>query len=45
MNVLLLVDPYKELQSQTFHGINLERVYRTVNANTFFIYTMQMSDL
>ena len=45
MNVQLLVDPYKELQSQTFHGINLERVYCTVNANTFFIYTMQMSDL
>ena len=47
MNVQLLVDPYKELQSQTFHGINLETVYWTVywSVNTFFIYTKQMSDL
>ena len=37
MNVQLLVDPYKELQSQTFLGINVERVYCTVNVNTFFI--------
>ena len=45
MNVQLLVDPYKELQSRMLLGINLERVYCAVNANTFFIYTMQMSDL
>ena len=45
MNLQLLVDRYKELQSRMLLGINLERVYCTVNANTFFIYTMQMSDL
>ena len=45
MNVQPLVDPYKELLSQTFLGINVERVYCTVNVNTFLIYTMQMSDL
>ena len=30
---------------QMLLGINLERVYCTVNVNTFFIYTVQMSDL
>ena len=45
MNVQLLVDPYKELQRRMLLGINLERVYCAVNVNTFFIYTMQMSDL
>ena len=48
MNVQLLVDPYSlynELQSQTLLGINLERVYCTINVITFFIYTVQMSDL
>ena len=45
MNLQLLVDPYKELQSQTLLGINLETVYCAVNVNSFFIYTMQMSDL
>ena len=39
MNVQLLVDPYKELQSRMLLGINLERVYCAVNVNTFFIYT------
>ena len=37
MNVQLLVDPYKELQSRMLLGINLERVYCAVNVNTFFI--------
>ena len=38
MNVQLLVDAYslhKELQSRTFLGVNLERVYCAVNINTF----------
>ena len=35
----------RTIQSRTLLGINLERVYCTVNVNTFFIYPTQMSDL
>ena len=48
MNVQLLVDAYSlynKLQSRTLLGINLERVYCTVNVITFFIYSVQISDL